>query len=348
MNQIGSQPDLRNKKVLFLAETNYQIINCINLACHAEGERCDLYICKLYPDTEELAERIRALSIFDKVAVYNDEDSGKLSKAIIFAFLERYIHQFLGNFDYDLVFFASRNFTTRCIVTYVKYHRPDVTLIAYDEGLGTYISKMEGYTNSVERLLVRLKYRNQANMITDKVLYLPQAYMGDGNDIRLYTMPPIDQRVLSLVNDLFRYRDEMQINKRFVFFDGYFDGKDERTIHVLQSLVDKCGQQLVVKAHPQTPDGVYPSGDVYPLSGLPYEVIAANDKQLEEKVLITSISTAVWTPLLLFRKMPRVILLYPIFGVKEVEGIIEKMISFYDTDKITIIHNYDELKTLIL
>ena len=59
---------------------------------------------------------------------------------------------------------------TRAVITFAKYYKPETLIFSYDEGLGTYLSKMETYTNQFEKAWIRFRFGDIANMITDKVL----------------------------------------------------------------------------------------------------------------------------------------------------------------------------------
>ncbi len=350
MNTILEFPRLDNKRILFLSETYYQTMNCMNIAIHTNNAKCDLFINEMYANSGEIAGKIREQKIFHKVETYNVK-YGKLVKAIRFWDFEHYTEQIFKRFDYDVVFFSSRDFLTRCVVTYCKYIMPKIALVSYDEGLGTYISRMESYTNSVERGIIKIRFHDDANLITDKILYKPEAYIGQSEDIKLYRMPKIDSAAINAVNLLYQYDNKKAINGKFIYFDNYFDGKNETNRKVLKCLVDKTKGELTIKKHPQTPEGTYAIGNVYEYPSLPYEVIAINDKDIEEKVLITSMSTSVWTPMLLFNKFPQIILLYPLFETTEVNDakkIIEKMISLYKKEKIVVVKNLSDLENLEL
>lgn len=347
MKKSNQLPDFDNKKILCLAETNYQIINCLNVACHAKNAIFDLYVNELYRSSAQLVKRLNSLVVFDKVQMYNVKYN-KAFKVLRFLFLKDYIFKIFGAFDYDVVLFASRDFVSRCVITYVKYFKPETLLISYDEGLGTYTSLMECYTNIVEKTLIKVLYNDDANIITDKLLYEPDAYCGNAENIKLYKIPKINSKIVYMCNRLFQFDKKMQINDKYIFFDQYFDENDETLQKVIEILVRKTGNQLMIKKHPQTPDGNFSIGHIYEYPNIPYEIIAANDDNIENKVLITSFSTAVWTPMLLFKKFPKIILLYPIFGKKNIDAVITKFIDMYDRNKVFIINTYDELEKLNL
>lgn len=345
MNDICQFPKLDNKKILFLAETNYQLINCINIAYHTQNSKCVLFINEIYENTADIANKIDGLNIFDKTEIYSTSKR-KILKTFRFAFLEKFISKIFNDFDYDVVLFASRDFVARCVITYVKYYRQSTELISYDEGLGTYTSRMESYTNKVEEFLIKILHNDKPSILTDKILYEPRAYIGEAKNIKLYKMPVINNNVLDKINILYDFNDEMKINNKYIYFDGYFDGLNDTNKKVIELLAKKTRNQLVIKKHPQTPIGTYTAGVEYQYSNIPFEVIVANDYDIQNKVLITSISTAVWTPMLLYNKYPKIILLYPIFNVVEAKDIIEKFISLYDKNRVIVIRSYDELEKL--
>lgn len=350
MIAISEFPNLENKKILFIAETHFQFMNCINIAYHTSASQCDLFINEMYKDVKEYANKIERLGLFRKIETYSI-NFGKIEKLFRFLVLKKYIFRKFKKFDYDIVFFASRDFLTRCVVTYCKYIKPSIHLISYDEGLGTYISRMESYTNVVEKTIVQIIYHNSANIVTDKILYKPEAYIGESKDITLYRMPSVDSQVIRLFNQMYEYDDFKRFNSKVIFFDNYYDGTDTNKKVVLECLIKKTEGKLLIKKHPQTPDGVYDSGNVYQYSDLPYEIMAANDSDIQNKILVTIMSTAVWTPALMFNQYPKIVLLYPLFdneGVNDAKRIIEKMTSLYLEDRVVIVTSYDELKELKL
>ena len=142
MNAISELPILENKKILFLAETHFQFMNCINIAYHTKNSQCDLFINEMYKDVKVYANRISNTGVFHDVKTYNVAFS-KAKKALKFLTIKKYVFRIFGGFDYDIVFFASRDFLTRCVITYCKYVNSFTNLVSYDEGLGTYISRME-------------------------------------------------------------------------------------------------------------------------------------------------------------------------------------------------------------
>ena len=342
MNKVSTFPDYVGKKILFLAETNYQIINCINMSYHLKSSICDLYLNKFYDNTSDIAQIIDSFWIFNLVRTY-DNSHNRLVKAFRFVFLKKYIKSLFSNFDYDVILFASRDPLTRAVITYTKYFNPATLILSYDEGLGSYISNMETYTNLFEKLWVKFRFRDTPSLITDKVLYEPRAYVGKANNITLYQMPIIDEDVLKYVNELFNYTENMEIRNKYIYFDDYFDGTDNFKRKIIKKLVEVTNGDLLIKKHPQTSDGMYNEGVEYPYSQIPFEVIVANDYNIEDKVLITNMSTAVWTPMLLFNKYPKIIILYPIFENSAVRDIIDKLISFYDEGRIIIVDKIENL-----
>lgn len=347
MNKIRKFPNFDNKKILFFAETHFQVINCINIAVNMQNCKCDLYINELYNNSADLANRIKKLNIFHKTRLYNVRVN-KVIKMFNFLSLKNFIYKMFNTFDYDIIFFASRDFLVRSVITYCKYINKLTLLVSYDEGLGTYSSKMECYTNHIEKFIIRAKYHDEANIVTDKMLYKPEIYIGKSNNITLFQMPTISKRVLEMVNYLYKYNNQKEIDGKYIYFDGYYNGQNKLVQDVIRHLTKKTNGKLIIKKHPQTPNGIYTDGIEYKYSNLPYEVIAANDANIQNKILITSISTSVWTPMMLFNKYPKIILLYPLFNEIISNAIIEKLVHLYSKNEICIIKNFSELENLQL
>ena len=348
MNDISENLDLNNKKILFLAETNFQFINCINIAYHTKNSICDLYINKLYSNADDYKSNIKETKLFRKIHTY-DLNFGRIKKFFAFNFFQKYILKILEQFDYDYVFFASRDFFSRCVLTYCKYVYKSAKIISYDEGLGSYISRMEEYTNKIEKFIIKIRYHDKANIITDKILYKPEAYIGKANNITIYKMPKLEEPIVKLLNKIYNYDDSMKFNSNIIYFDNYYDGKDLYKKSIIDCLISETNGSILLKKHPQTSNGIYDYNNVYDFSQLPYEIIAANDNDIDKKVLITIMSSAVWTPMLIFNKYPKIVLMYQLFDndvTNEAKQIIEKMVSMYPKERIEIIKSFDELHNL--
>ena len=102
----------------------------------------------------------------------------------------------------------------------------------------------------------------------------------------------------------------------------------------------------MIKKHPQTSEGMYYEGVEYPYSRIPYEVIAANDDMIDDKVLITNMSSAVWTPMLLYKKHPKIVILYPLFQNYIAKDIIDRLSELYASNKVVFIDKIDDLEKI--
>jgi len=347
MNTICEFPEIKNKKILFLGETHFHVINCINIACHTTDSTCDLFLDTIYEKKSHLYNDVIKIPVFRKIITYSEEYS-KVLKTMRILSLRKYISKVFGVFDYDIVFFTVRNFLTRCIVTYCKHYNPMTSLIAYDEGLGAYISLLEDYTNPIEKKIVGIKYHEKNSFTTDKMLYKPEAYVGRLDNIILYRMPVINKDVINIINELYDYNENMKIKEKFIYFDGYYQEEDELKTKVLDCLRTKSKGSFIVKKHPFTPGGLYADVKVYQYSNIPFELIVANDPTIKDKVLITSISTAVWTPMMLFNYNPTVILLYPMFDEMVAKEITNKLSRLNNGGNVYVVKSFSELEFINL
>lgn len=109
----------------------------------------------------------------------------------------------------------------------------------------------------------------------------------------------------------------------------------ERTIFdvVTSFWNDDC----LVKLHPRSTTTAYNEYKIYENHGMPWEVICLHE-DIEQKVLISYYSTALFSSKLLYDKEPIIILLFEIDKIRELYTMPEKYMGFVNKFRATYRH----------
>lgn len=223
----------------------------------------------------------------------------------------------LSRTDYDQVVVASEDPPSQIFWYYIKANNPKAKLYIFEDGTKTYSFFDRTYSKFKPMYLKRIYGNEFFEEIEGAYLHHPKYYRGkEGLD--LVQTPPIDKsnlEIRELINSVFNYEKEegaIPFQQRFVYFDQAYQFSEELTEQArLHQLVEKIvgEDQLVVKLHPRTDANYYTN---YLKGNYPFEVLELN-QNIEEKVLISGLSTACLTPKLVFDEEPYVIILYQLF-----------------------------------
>ena len=201
--------------------------------------------------------------------------------------------------------------------------------------------------------------------IGGRYLLLPEM-AGDKKSVSLYRNPYLNKKeeFRELLKSIFSYEDEIEKYSQVIFFEQPF-GNDYQC-QEYDSFVDKIYKELYfvfrekdisIKAHPRTERKHNSINMIYGTT--PWECIANDMEDIEERVLITMESTAVITPKVLYNKEPYIIVL--IYFMRDffeyIENgkvmfertirLFEHVKSLYKTDKFYIPKTMEEYRSIL-
>ena len=332
-------------KNCFVCTTPYQLIAAVSIA-RSFHKDSDLVIVPQFVDANVYAERVEKTNVFKKVIYGQFGDierykNRKTSIGIKLGIIENYIRinnlvpEYLGDVNYDCVFISSQAIIGRLISLYYRKYGADV--VYYDDGEGSYDDNILYEAQGVDRIIRMLMFgRDSIKLGTKRILYCPELYkltFGDVDNVVRLPNWSKDINTLSILNYICGVTDEAKIYNKYIFLDTIpsesFDEKGQlQYIKLFNVCVKELSSELIIKRHPRDSRRYNVLCDIYKYSSIPFELICANSN-INNKVLITTGSSAAFTPKILFDCEPFVISLHQITGYKyNIDNKREKMISY--------------------
>jgi len=322
-----------------------------------------------FPKHDVIAKSLEKYNIFSHVYAV---DSAKLGNHTKFKAVENFImpNRVVSKFmprdiSYDYYYSTSRSSYRASQIKVLWDRNPNMKRVMFDDGLGSYSDR--------GGLLRTSKLRSKAERILGWRLERPEsmsflAYMPE-----LVNLPaPFDKCPVErmpkfelnegnqrLLDDIFAIDQEKKIPEKSIIFDlprrgdPYIDHVDDTQLALMDSfytLVKKyAGDDVLCKPHPKSTVRTKADIRVYPYQDIPMEILYAGMDNLDDHVLISLVSSAVFTPKILFDAEPTVICLYKVFGVERTiqrfDGIFNKFRNTYrNKDKVLAPNTAEELK----
>lgn len=352
----------------FVCTTPYQLIVSAVIAI-SEKKQADLLIASQFDNAIEYAERIQDLNIFENVKLVKTEkiESYKKRKnkllfglGIIWNYLhvDRIVREILNNHNYEHLYISSQSNIARLLG--IHFLKSGKEIIYFDDGDGSYygcknIYEAVGVDREIRKLLFGKKYINFSDK---KQLYCPELYeLVSGKSKTVFKVPNWyrDSTLLKNVNSICGWSGKLKINNKYILLDT-IPSETLGNVDIYDRLIEICinsfGDELIIKKHPRSHRQFTKACTIYEYTNIPFEVICANS-DMENKVLIGSISTACLMPILLLDIEPVVILLYKITGEKFIDKEKQQKVISYiqnrykDKSKFMIPNTIDEFKTYI-
>lgn len=358
-------------EIAFFCSTPYQIINAINIknSFHRE-DSVDIYVLNHFHNFEWLVERLKISTAFSNVYTINDGDFDYQYSLPAYKRYPKKIHDFLWcenviapyiniKICYDMVYYTFPNMLIELsCYHFIKMNR-NIKFVMYEDGFSSYSDDLLAISNA-KALFLRLMHREQfLDENHDLLLYAPDLFC-QTRKRKKYSVKQLpllntdDYHLFDLYNEIFEIGDASRITQRILFFEQpYEDDAVNGSIRVALDVIlenTDC-DDVCIKLHPRGKTELYDGMNTYLNSTIPMEILYSDMNDLDDRVLIASISTACITPKLVYGKEPRLILLYRYLQLQE-KGIIsqalvqfvEKVVSKYkNPDKIMIPENEEEL-----
>ena len=354
------------KNAIFACTTPYQIMGAINIIL-ADKIDADLIIFGLFKDYESVAERIRKCRVFSDVYVVPTERSKCRSqydagwqmikaKSIVNEFLPR-------NIAYKTCYSSSRAHIKNILIHELIRRNRKLQIIIYDDGMGSYSEDSHVLNTSVTRRKIEKYLRwelfspeNVSFLIYEPLLFEKPKEL---NTCKVMKMPKQNEnsKASEIISYVFGMTPEDNIRERVILFDplrGFDEERDKKLITIdkcYEIIVEKFGyENVILKEHPRSIDNTDINIKVFEKMGIPMEAIYSRMADLENRILITYASTAVYTPKMMFGVEPIVINLFKITDGNNSEWMEQhkKFSASYERkDRILAPDNLDELEMII-
>ncbi len=349
----------------FACTTPYQIIGAINITV-SKNLTADLYVIGTFENHERIAKRLGELGVFRKVIDVSPEDypikhpriDGAIqtirAKAITKNFLEKDVcYETYYNTSYAHL---------KALLRHVLLERnPAMKSVIYDDGTGTYREDSTIFRKSASRAKLEklLRWKDIAPENTSFLVNAPELLVLPEKlkSCKVERMPEMNDSAREAIKKLFITDEKAAIEKKYIIFDTVrgWNSVSDQVLPLLDSLygivADSVGKDNVIcKPHPRTKQHLSIDVEEYVNTEVPMEALYAEMPDLEDRMLISYNSTAVFTPKMLFRKEPCIISLHKIVS-KNMDAfssyndlLLRFKASYTDKDKIFIPENEEELK----
>lgn len=356
------------REACFACTTPYQIIGAISITL-GNNLDADLYVFGMFPNYEDVCENIRKQGVFQKVIAIDCSKIGGPSREKAFlqmVFSKKVVSAFL---PYDAVYktyYSSSRAHPKILLQNVLLQRnPTMKRVIYEDGMGTYSGNSHPLNATrmksiAEKILGwKLDVPENTTMMANvpELVEVPEYLRGHAVD----KMPRLDfnETTGDLLNKIFAVDDSKKINSKVIIFDtlrpnpSYLNEEDFEVLDKCYRMIgDYFAENVIVKPHPRSRNvGSYDIG-LYEFQEVPMEVLYAGMNNLDELVLITYTSSAVFTPKIMFDKEPTVISLHRLLNNTKSSIIFEpiyiKFKSIYSKqDKVCAPENLDEMKLML-
>ena len=367
--------DYQYRNACFVCTTPYQVIGAVSIV-KSEGIEADIYIFGTFSNHVDLAARLRALNIFKNVYVAENDRTnffgkGKSKAATMLQMLfqvtfpDRAVSGFLADgVAYETFYTSSRAHGKILMQTVLQKRNPEMKIVIYDDGLGSYLEESHVLTASrtrrrVEKALGRELFDTKhvsIQLYLPEIAKLPETLQG----CSITEMPRLDWNLpenIRILKEISGTADSESYSERVILFDNVRGLKNRvemfrKVDDCYRAIIDVAGYDNVLfKGHPrsvETPDMDMRAVDK---QGVPMEVFYAEMEDLGSRILVAYNSTAAYTPKLLFGKEPWIIHLHRIVGPplqENSETLYQTFLPTYsDPGRLLVPNDTEELKRML-
>jgi hypothetical protein len=312
-----------SNKVCFICATPYHLIVASAIAM-SEKLNADLFVLDEFMSCEQIAENIRNIELFDQVRIIdNDISKNSAYKKIRITYtllfnklvMERYL---VENYK-ELYIFHRDHAYVKAACLYLKSKNPELTINLYDEGIGSYCNeqlfKQGNITRYLELLFCKKQIKNDDLSI---FLFSPDLYIrGFKNHPPIHNISKICglnkiDGYSNAIKKVFKSDKDEEISWDVLAFDTVRNEElTETGIEIFEASLDYCKNlfnKMKVKKHPRAECSKKFDYFVY---DSPFELLCF-DADLSDKVFISSFSSALFSPKLLFDMEPTVVFLFDV------------------------------------
>lgn len=341
---------------LYLCHSIYQIIVALQIAeTINKNEENLLMLSSKISASDSIYECLNGIEPSINVSVCHEPDnlkdwqmkfpfSIKFEKYIEKIFEQVVIAQNINSIDE--FYFANIGGVGGCIAAYLKRHNPYVKVSMFEDGASSYSNIYGSYImNRIKPTSIKGKLRD---LFCSSVYHNVDYYYIFCPDLMVWNCPyqikkipaltENKERISTILNRTFGYdkiRD--RYDRKVIFFEESYveDGIPVADIEIVDSLAEKYGKEnLMVKRHPRVKKNRFETSG-YKTNvdfSIPWEVIAMNIPDLDDRILVTMTSTSLINTVLLFDSSVQIIFNYENmnmdnFRIKSTVEVVQKLLS---------------------
>jgi hypothetical protein len=306
--------------VAIIIATPLQLFNAtMIMRHHFSGEKADLFVLNIACNMHSLVAKYQKLDYIENVFYLDDVCQHNSRIGIIWDHIhttkpQRILLSKISTRNYSDLLSTWVGKTSTWLFTKIRKHSPNVNFHYYEEGLGVYLKYIYKTYNGIIKMYSILGYRYEGNYVKDLYIYRP-VLSTSNNDI---TKIPIGFPTNS---DIEKLRSVLNLDNisnyccKAIYFENdfrntEFEGVDEEEI--IDEIISVLGHdEVTVRLHPRTPLDKYACKQYIIDTNINYsweDILAVEEKWID-KILISLNSTAVFSPMLIYGKEAKVIIL---------------------------------------
>ena len=303
-------------KTAFVVATPLQLFNCLMIMKHLfPQQQADLFVLDIACDMRLWIEPRKQDRQIHKIYYAYDvcKHSSRIGTVFDHVFTPRSSAEILKDCKHTRY---SDFFTTwvgspaTWLYTKLWKTNPDIRLHFYEEGTGVYTTPLYQDYGRIKILYKILGYRSETDYVEDLYVYCPSLYHGDLPTVEIGTVSEKDKaEFISEQNFMLSPYD-----KTIIFFDNPMNKPEYKGVEqlpILAKIEKVTGRQgIMVRVHPRDRSGTFLengySEDAN--TGISWEELLLY-QNFSDKILVTTFSTAVFSPKIICDQEPRVIFL---------------------------------------
>lgn len=302
-------------KNLFIVNTYFQLITCLNLAVNEfSSDENSIILTDRSKGMYEKIDDLKSLGIFEDVLYVETKTKctgSKIKKYIMYLTKRDYFCNL--NLYIDKLFWFNYDIFTCSVFDSLININPKMRCSYYDEGFICYVKKNK--MNIINSFIRSILFKKRITKRVDSFyLYHPEllTYNIDVSVKKIPTLNKNDNRLMCCFEKIFG-TCSLNIKEKYVFFEESFfcDNKGIDDMIVIDSILEIVGSEnLAVKLHPRNLVDRFSKNGVCVLkTNVPWEVLVMlND--FSDKCLLTITSGSVLASILYFDQSIDTYLLY--------------------------------------
>lgn len=322
-----SQISKKKMKILFVVETEYQLFNILNLKINYFNDVTSDIVFLSTVNLTKYIEKIRALALFENIfetsfSGFEDRDElAEIDNKVKAKNPEKYDKMISISAKYTDFFMPTPGVTYQKMIYYMLINHGSLPRVhIFEEGLASYTEDIvQKLKWNIDDSVVVKRKRIGTNL-SSIFLYMPKLYSGSENDLSKILMPTV-------YSDTFRmaiynvFGKGTPIEEKYIYFNEPFmrDGLVSNEIQILDNISEIVGKEnIAIKLHPQSKGikKLFEAHGYHVLedNNIPWEIYTLF-YDVDDKVLLSISSNAIFSPFIICNKYLQVISLLEVMNL---------------------------------
>lgn len=308
-------------KSAFVCWTPYQLMNTLNFVAHDVNEskkNADIFLIG-YDSVVGYINGIKDCGLFSNVTLINPycyENSliGHVKKTVDIIFPKRSIKNKIYNFDMHYLMTYNYIYASGWDKFFVNLSNinPKAQIILLEDGMASYLGDFrEREMSALYKLVNRLSKKGPLSIDVNQIYLYDLKLAVENNMYPVSKLPSIDEKSLELIKRVFEFSpNDIYKQNKVIYLDQSLDDFWAETLiseKQIFEILSKYKDKVLVRKHPTQNRR---SIDLQTDEAACLWEILCGEYISDDSVLISVFSTAQFTPYILYKKRPKLILLY--------------------------------------